>query len=70
VGDHQRIPAVVCFLFLASVPCSAQPFVSAIIEHFVHFAGWGVAIYYAWMTETHDYEKGVALHGELSSFCG
>ncbi len=30
--------------FLAPLPCSAQPFVSAIIEQFIHFAGWGVAI--------------------------
>jgi hypothetical protein len=32
------------FLFFASLPCSAEPFVSAIIEQFIHFAGWGVAI--------------------------
>jgi hypothetical protein len=32
------------FCFFISLPYSAQPFVSAIIEQFILFAGWGVAI--------------------------
>jgi hypothetical protein len=68
VGDHQRIPAVVCFFFgfcamLSSAVCLGNN------RAVYSFCRLGIC-YYAWKSETHDYEKRVALHGEVSSFCG
>jgi hypothetical protein len=52
------------FLFLASSPCSAEPFVSAGNRVDYLFCRLGVC-YYAWKSETHDYKKRIALHGQL-----